>query len=285
MKHTKAFLPMILCVLMLLAGCGDKSQTATLAPAQEPEEEDLSGSIGLPELDKKQKWLSYLSLQDGFHISDYGESLGENYSFAVYQISNEKNGYERTALYWEIVVIQDNSVIMVLPVNDEEHGDAFPVPSKMITEMDVNFDGKNDILVCLGHFGNQGSVAYKCFLATERGLIHCPSFTEIANPSVDDTNQVVLSQYRNSATSHSWSVFEFIDHEFRETQRLTEKAIYQSDTLIWSFQEEVFLDGEWQTREYFTEEDYDTETIQSKLYGSESYWGLDQEKWNSLYNQ
>lgn len=102
---------------------------------------------------------------------------------------------------------------------------------------------------------------------------------------MDDTNQVVLSQYRNSAASHSWSVFVFIEHEFRETQRLTEKAIYQSDTLIWSFQDEVFLDGEWQTGEYYTEKDYDAETIQSKLYGSESYWGLDQEKWNPLYNQ
>lgn len=49
---------------------------------------------------------------------------------------------------------------------------------------------------------------------------------------------------------------------------------------IGSWTEEVFLEGEWQVREHYTEEDYDAGTIYNKLYGPESCWGLEQAKWN-----
>lgn len=117
-------------------------------------------------------------------------------------------------------------------------------------------------------------------------MIYCPSFSEIANPSLDHTAQVVRSQWRNSASSHGWGIFKFTGTEFVETQRLTETAEYRNEgeEPVRSWTEEVFLEGEWQVREYYTEEDYDAGTIYNKLCGPESYWGLDQAKWNTSLN-
>lgn len=106
----------------------------------------------------------------------------------------------------------------------------------MVIEADVNFDGKNDILICLGHFGAQMALAYKCFP----------------------------------------------DGEFVMTERLTEEPAESEN--LWTWRDEILVDNEWQTREYFTEEYFDSETLYNKFYGSDSYWKLQDEWWNTLFN-
>lgn len=288
MKQLKSLLAVCSCAILLLAGCRDEEQNASRAPADRAEgkEETLSGSAKDAGIPYEQELLNYVSVQEGYQISDYGEYEGTEYSWAVFNMRQEDEQGENISLYWEIAVLQEGSVIQVLEVEDGEHGAAFPAAADMVTETDVNFDGKQDILIGLGHFGNQGAVVYKCFLGGESGLIYCPSFSEIANPSLDHTAQVVRSQWRNSASSHGWGIFKFTGTEFVETQRLTETAEYRNEgeEPVRSWTEEVFLEGEWQVREYYTEEDYDAGTIYNKLYGPESYWGLDQAKWNTSLN-
>lgn len=257
-----------------------KNQTSSKKDASETTDNIAESEIP-PEFDYDPELLAYISIQDGFHIADYGKSVGTNYSYEVFNMRTGDGTDEEEVLYWEIVVMQEDNMIMVIRVEDDEHGDAFPTPSGMVIETDVNFDGNNDILIGLGHFGNQGAVLYKCYLSTDQGFLHCPSFSEILNPSVDYENQVVRSQWRDSATSHGWSIFEYHKDEFIETERLIEKLMNDDEAVeqIWSWRDEVFLEGEWQIREYFTQKDFDSKTIQNKLYGADSYWGLDQPKW------
>lgn len=281
MKYVKSLLMILSCIMVLLVGCTGENPNSIQADV----ENESTESVTSPETNYDPALLSYISIQDGFHIADYGKSMGTNYSYAVFNMRTDEEA-EEEALYWEIVVMQKNSVIMVLRVDNEEHGAAFPAPSEMVVEADVNFDGNHDILICLGHFGNQGLVLYKCFLSTDTGFVLCPSFAEIANPSVDYAEQVVRSQWRNGAASHGWGIFKFINNEFIETERLTEEAVdYEAGEPIWSWKEEVFLEGEWQTRDYYTQKDSDSKTIQNRLYGPDSYWGLDQPKWNTLFNE
>lgn len=81
----------------------------------------------------------------------------------------------------------------VLRIENDERGDALPSCEDLVTEIDADFDGTNDLLLCLGHFGTQWAVAYKCWLTRDNALTYCPSFTEIANPALDPERKEVLS--------------------------------------------------------------------------------------------
>lgn len=77
--------------------------------------------------------------------------------------------------------------------------------------LDVNFDNLPDLLVCTGHHGNQGALTYYCFLQTENGFVESPTFTDIPNPEIDAENQLIRSQWRNSAASHGWAEYKYQD--------------------------------------------------------------------------
>lgn len=265
----KVLLALFFCAIFMLTGCKD---TKSLSEYQASDYEEK------PVSDYEEKPVS-----DEYRLSDYGEYEGTDYSYGVTCMRKESEDGSDTSLYWEIEVKQDNHVITVLRVEDFEHGTAFPAASEMVKECDVNFDGKNDILLCLGHFGNQGAAAYKCFLSADSGFLHCPSFTDIANPAVDYAGQFIRSSWRNSAASHSWGLYRFVENEFVLTECLTEEAIdWKEDEPVFGWKDEILVDGEWQLRESFTEEDYDSETIDDKLYGPDSYWALSDEKWSAL---
>ena len=93
--------------------------------------------------------------------------------------------------------------------------------------MDVNFDDVPDLLLCSGHHGNQGAIAYYCFLQTDAGFVEAPTFTEIPNPAVDTENKLILSQWRNSATSHSWAEFKYKDNAYALYRELCEVATHE----------------------------------------------------------
>ncbi len=95
--------------------------------------------------------------------------------------------------------------------------------------MDVNFDGRPDLLICTGHHGNQGFLTYYCFLQTEDGFSEAPTFTGIPNPAVDEENRLILSQWRNWAASHSWAEYRYQDGEYRMSRELKEELMTDED--------------------------------------------------------
>lgn len=285
----KVLFPIFFCTLIILAGCGDKKslneyQTSDYEEKESPDKDLLSDSEEKESLDEYRLSDSEeTESQDEYLLSDYGESEGTDYSYAVSCMRKEGKGGNDTSLYWEIEVKQDGNVIAKLRVEDFEHGAAFPAASEMVKECDVNFDGKNDILICLGHFGNQGAITWKCFLSSDSGFLHCKSFTDIANPAIDSDNQLIRSVWRNSAASHGWGLYRFIENEFVLTECLTEEGIeWKEDKPVFGWRDEILVNGEWQMRESFTEKDSDAETIKNKLYGPDSYWALGDEKWIAL---
>lgn len=261
--------------LTIISGCGKEIS----------DEEVLSDHTDTSEVYFNKDLLPYLSIQDGYVIADYAKIEGDYYSYDVYNLREDNETEYRINQYWEVVVMRDENVITTLSVENAEYGGAMPSLSGMVIEADVNFDGKNDILICLGHFGAQMAVAYKCFLSGDGNFVYCPSFEYIPNPSLDSVNKVVRSQYRNWAASHSWSIYRFLDGEFVMAECFTEEPVeLDGDREIWTWKDEIFVDNEWQTREYFTEDDFDSETLYNKLYGPDSYWKLGDEWWNTLFN-
>lgn len=301
MRYIRITAAIIVSTSMLLTGCNNKKEntdeTPTITesypetssgPAVEAQvESELLQSTTEPitELVYNKALLPCITIKDGFTIADYGESEGNDYTYAVYRLAQMDRPDNDREQYWEVVVMREREMMDVLRIENEEYGAAFPSPSEVALEYDVNFDGVNDILLCLGHFGNQGLIAYKCYLADGGAFKLCPSFAGIANPSVDSDTRVVRSQWRNYAASHSWGIYRYQDDAFIMTECLTEAEVPdENGNFYWYWEDKVFKDGEWQIREYYTEDDYDTETLYLKRCGPDSYWGLDQDKWNTLFN-
>lgn len=231
------------------------------------------------------EYLPWITVDDGYCVTDYAEYIGEDYQYKIYELENEANATEHDRdIYWEITVFQNETAIVTLRKTPSEYAMWWPEASDLVLETDVNFDGQNDILFCCGHFGAQGLVLYECYLNNENEFIACPSFSDIANPALDFENHVVLSSWRNWAASHSFAKYYWIDGVCVESERLTEEIQTVDGSEIWTWTDEIFTDGEWQIREYFTENDYDKETLHNKIYGTSSRWGIDQDKWRTLYN-
>ena len=152
---------------------------------------------------------------------------------------------------------------------------------------DVDFDGNRDILMSRGHFGNQGFVTYSCYLKRDDTYIINESFSSIWNPSIDVSNRKVLSTWRNSAASHSWAMYSFINGEYVETERLTTEPEYRdemSDEYVWRITIKRFSDDVAEA-EYFFSNEYSIEEWDLMFFHVDSYWGLRSEKWRTLYNQ
>ena len=245
----------------------------------------------------KSKYENFVKVDEGYSILDYCSVSGDEFDYAVYEVGeSEKNedefdrnmGYFDMQIYWIVVVLKNGEVIGVLRQNRNEYAQPIPSVSTLVLETDINFDGANDILLWLGHFGNQGLIRYACYLQTNDGFIICPSFTKIMNPAVDTEGKVILSSWRNMAVSHSWAIYDYINGEYVETERLTEEPASSDnndESIVWSWTDEVFANGEWQVREYFTENDYDKETLYSeKVYGETAYWDIGSDRWRTLFN-
>lgn len=160
-------------------------------------------------------------------------------------------------------------------------------PSNKIFLEDVNFDGKKDILIDDGHFGNQQFVRFTCFLNSSEGYQDCISFSDIYNPSIDKQNKKILSSWRNWAASHSWAMYVYDGTEYVMTNCLTEELIIEetnSKEEVWQYTIEKLVNDEVQETEEFTTKDYTTEELHEKLYSENSYWALSADKWNTLFN-
>ncbi|WP_310602117.1 XAC2610-related protein [Anaerosporobacter sp.] len=158
--------------------------------------------------------------------------------------------------------------------------------------VDVNFDGKQDILIEKGHFGAQGLVTFTCFMNNDGTYEQGGGFGGISNSAIDNENKKVLSVWRNWAASHSWAMYSYEDGEYSMTDCLTEELIYvdgedgsdEAKEEYWEYTIEKCIDGEMQVVEVFSEKDYTYEEIEAKIYAEDSYWGLRSDKWNTLFN-
>lgn len=163
-----------------------------------------------------------------------------------------------------------------------EGGKAIWVSAKNKFEyVDVNFDDVQDLLICTGHHGNSGELTYYCFLQTENGFVESPTFTDIPNPAIDADNQLILSQWRNDAMSHSWAEFQHQDDTYVMIRELCEDAVWESgdsasDNVVWVWT----VNNE----EIGRSDELSAEEIDDLIYNENSEWQISGDRWRTLYN-
>lgn len=144
--------------------------------------------------------------------------------------------------------------------------------------IDVNFDEIPDLLICTGHHGNQGLLTYYCFLQTENGFVEAPTFTDIPNPAIDADNRLILSQWRNSAVSHSWAEYGCQDNTYVMIRELCEdlewENYYDEEVWVWTVNGEVIGRSD----------ELSESEIDDLIYNENSEWGISGDRWRTLYN-
>ncbi len=192
-------------------------------------------------------------------------------------ISNnyENDDYEDCAL----VVSRENDTenSQVIRVTAENRYGVWVSAENKFKYVDVNFDNVPDLLVCTGHHGNQGLLTYYCFLQTENGFVESPTFTDIANPSIDAERKLILSQWRNWAASHSWAEYQCQNNTYSLYRELCEELTRTDDgkeVWVWSINDE----------EVMRDDELSSEEIADFLYGENSEWKLADDRWRTLYN-
>ena len=144
--------------------------------------------------------------------------------------------------------------------------------------VDVNFDDIPDLLICTGHHGNEGLLTYYCFLQTGNGFEEAPTFTDIANPAIDAEHGLILSQWRNTAMSHSWAEYKCQDNTYIMYRELCEDVISDSpdEEIIWIW---TVNDEEIGRSDVLSMEE-----IEDLLYNENSEWGIAGDRWRTIYN-
>lgn len=228
----------------------DDIMTAQISP-----EEILKGNLILYDRFRTDGWVFE------WFISDYSDE--DNWPFSedgVLAVTREGD-------------TEDAQVIHV----EAGAGDAIWVSAQDKFEYaDVNFDDIPDLLICTGHHGNQGLLTYYCFLQTEDGFVEFPAFTDIPNPSIDVENKLILSQWRNSAASHSWAEYQWQDDAHMLYRELCEAAVWESGREVWVWT----VNGE----EIGRSDELSEAEIEDLLYNENSEWGITGDRWRTLYN-
>lgn len=187
--------------------------------------------------------------------------------------------YDDTNLFLEDAVLAvsdetDTEEVQIIHVKAEGGGAVWVLAENKFKYTDVNFDNLPDLLICTGHHGNQGLLTYYCFLQTENGFTESLSFTDIANPAVDAENKLILSQWRNSAASHSWAEYECLDNRFVLSRELREEAVVEADKEIWVWTEN--------DREIGRSDELSEKEIEDLLYNENSEWKISSDRWRTL---
>ena len=215
------------------------------------------------------------------------EKDGYGYELVISQ-TGEEEGWLRDVKVF--VSKEDAGIFCLQQVIDDDSHDGGAWDSEGLYLIDVNFDGEEDIVVQNGRYGAQGLALYSCYLGNNKTYERCESFEGISNATVDAKNKMILGTIRNSATSHSYFVYKFKNGAFQLERDLTIAAELKDEELRVENPEgnENYIirytikDGNGNVLEEFTSEEKGDAYIESKIYGSDSYWQLNDSRWNCI---
>lgn len=171
-----------------------------------------------------------------------------------------------------------------------ETGMAWDVRECLFIE-DVNFDDSLDIIINLGHFGNQGVNIYAVYLNDNGVFSIAEDYFMIQNLSIDYGTELILAHWRNNASSHGHGMFK-VENDIL--------VIYKTLNIYWK-EYDTEVNGEKYFIDKYVVEEFDNDDlINETIYMSDMYsekeisnmflnenseWGIYTGKWKTLADQ
>ena len=75
--------------------------------------------------------------------------------------------------------------------------------------VDVNFDGREDVVIRLGYAGAQGDLVHTVYLGSDDGFVPNKSFEDIANYKLDSEKQLIYGSYRSNAKTRASQSYKY----------------------------------------------------------------------------
>lgn len=224
-------------------GTAETSVESSSAVSESSQEETISTTTEQTSADDKIGDLKAQNvvLSDDEEIESEGwiDAGDKCYRVGICYKEQPEEGYQHKRDYFFCFMDEDTQVLEV----DYPPHDALDDAERLVGSAcdfnahleDVNFDGKEDLIIFLGHAGAHG-VQYSCaYLCTDEGYEYCKSFERIPNYSVDTENQVVAGQLTSSARSISKVQYVY-DEAAKEFVKTSEKD-YEYDEELGDFVE------------------------------------------------
>lgn len=136
---------------------------------------------------------------------------------AIYD-KNQKNELIKVIsdeLTYELPNGQSMAKIMELPFVEQNY----------ILIEDYNFDGINDFAIMDGQFGCYHGPSYQVYLATAKGFIQSPEFSELTRNcsfDVDQKNKIIRTMTKSGCCWHQYSEFKVKDNKPYVIKTVTE---------------------------------------------------------------
>ncbi len=255
----------ILILILLLVGC---SQNVSLDNSQDME--NNKDIIEDGSLSPYEKYLDYAVLKDDFEIKDFLHTKGDSYEYATYYLESVED------YYYSIVVIDEN--IKTINSDKNIYASLKPLLEDLIYEVDINVDGANDILICQGGFGTQGSKAYSCFLKSGDEFIEVEDFSSLSNPKIDMQTGEILTEKRGNAYTYIYEIAKMENNALNYLRKITYSVELDQQIIT----EEYYTDGQWQlSAKYYIDDISNFPDINPENIWSESFL-IGNEKWETL---
>lgn len=225
-----------------------------------------------------EKYSSFVTVDEGGSLFDAAYLKGTEYEYAAYEVrenssEDAENDDYGEFIYWEVAVIKNNEVVTVLRQDYDEFATMLPSVKYLVHELDVNFDGKNDILLHQGNFGAQGAVGYTCYLNTADGFELCQSSPNF-NAAISEVGHTVSTLNRDSAAEHSIEYYSYTEDgeyiPFEAVRLMPHSSAYMiydnaeeflgEDMSVYDEAEyrcaavETYNDGEWELYKIYPDE-------------------------------
>ena len=129
---------------------------------------------------------------------------------------------ENDNICWEIMVWNDGiDFKQSITLNKDESVLEFPAREDMVLQKDVNFDGYNDILICLGTYKND-IVRYEAYIwdKTTNNLIYNESFKAIPNPQFNEKRQEIRGGLIGEDGVYTVFSYEYNNGKFVENTKM-----------------------------------------------------------------
>lgn len=150
-----------------------------------------------------------IQVEQGCSLYDYVHLSGQEFDYDVYEIRSEKEYAHRKyeKYYWIVDVFKDGNKIAEIRHDKPEYVEyMYPKAQDIVGEIDINFDGRNDIIIDHGYVDApmyMDKSYYTCYLQTDDGFEKLEGFENISNVCLDCQNKIYLS---TSGSPYVWEI-------------------------------------------------------------------------------
>lgn len=148
-----------------------------------------------------------VNIKDGCIVKETAQLKGKEFKYIVYYVQSHMSPDDLTPeySYYNVFVFKDDDLIKIIEADADPRVYGFNTANTVL-EADVNFDGKNDILVCTP---DVGFVEYIIYLQIDNGFEVCGTLSKMDIVHVNTESKLFSGIYDNKESKS----FRFSDNK------------------------------------------------------------------------